>query len=115
MDDIEAHQEYELNHRLQNSDNWNVSTFFLENVSTVENGSSIYKLEKLSPETCYELKMCLAQNNVKSEYTKNTIQQTKKTGNNTYLITFPAILLFFHDNYFISLARVSLSLSRTRT
>ncbi|CAG2243851.1 COL12A [Mytilus edulis] len=78
MNDLGDLQQYELNHRLQGSDNWNVSSFSLENASAEENESSIYKLENLSPGTCYELKMCSVQNNVRSEYSKNKLQQTLK-------------------------------------
>lgn len=86
MNDIADHQQYELNYRLQGADNWNVSLFSLENLSLEENGSSSYKLENLLHETCYELKMCSVQNNIKSEYTNNKMQQTKQIGNVTLLI-----------------------------
>lgn len=93
MNDLGDHQQYELNYRLQGSDYWNVSLFSLENLSAEETGSIIHKLENLSPETCYELKMCSVQNNIKSEYTNNKMQQTKQIGNVTCLIAFLAILI----------------------
>lgn len=96
MNDPADHQQYELNHRLQGSDNWNVTLFSLENLSPEDNGSSIYKLENLSPETCYELKICSVQNNIKSEYTNNKMQQTKQIGNVTCLIAFPEILIIVY-------------------
>ncbi|CAG2256274.1 TTN [Mytilus edulis] len=65
-------------HRLQDSVTWNRLTSSISDILKVKNGYSAYKLQTLSPESFYEIRMCSVDGNVKSQYTEYKTQQTLK-------------------------------------
>ncbi|CAG2203599.1 unnamed protein product [Mytilus edulis] len=60
--DVEC-QEYQLVHGIQGTDDKTVLTLFSKDISEEDN--YVYELEKLRPETSYELKLCSVDNYVK--------------------------------------------------
>ncbi|XP_071171106.1 uncharacterized protein [Mytilus edulis] len=69
--------EYKLVEQFKDSNDWKTIFLSTKDVSTNRNGRSEYKLQNLSPDTCYELKMCSVDNyQVKSQPTKSKTAKT---------------------------------------
>lgn len=80
--------DYEFEHRLQDSVTWNRLTSSISDILKVKNGYSAYKLQTLSPESFYEIRMCSVDGNVKSQYTEYKTQQTLKAGKDLIFLNF---------------------------
>lgn len=80
MDESDYSLEYQLDHRFQGSDKWNCLLLSIETVSIKEDGRYMYNLQKLLPETCYEVRMCSVHKGVRSQFTEPKTQQTLQIG-----------------------------------
>ncbi|VDI00521.1 Hypothetical predicted protein [Mytilus galloprovincialis] len=73
--------EYKLVEQFNDSNDWKTMFLTTKDVSTKGNGRYGYKLQNLSSDTCYELKMCSVDNyQVKSQYTKPKTTKTLSIG-----------------------------------
>lgn len=72
--------EYQIDHRIQGSDKWNSLTLSAETVSTNEKSRYMYKLQKILPKTCYEVRICSVYKHVITKYTEPKTQQTLQIG-----------------------------------
>ncbi|CAG2237838.1 COL12A [Mytilus edulis] len=61
-DDPDKRRAYKLNYRHKTSEKWIVKELSTENIKTNEDGCHVYKLNKLLPETLYELRICSLDN-----------------------------------------------------
>ncbi|VDI15578.1 Hypothetical predicted protein [Mytilus galloprovincialis] len=82
IDESNECPQYEIAYQLQGTDDWKGLILSTEDVLTVSNKSS-YELQKLLPETMYEVKMRTIDNHLNSQYTECKEKQTLKLGKGT--------------------------------
>lgn len=79
--------EYELMYRPDHTDEWKEQFSSVKDVPTKKNGRYMYKIENLSSDTRFEVKMCCGENKRNSHYTRHVSCKTLKHGKKIFGIS----------------------------
>lgn len=87
--DLDNCLEYELVYRRQGSDEWKDKFLSKKDVTANDNGRYVYKLQNLSSDSSYELKLCSVDiHQVKSQPSWLQTRKTLKIGKRTFYYAF---------------------------
>lgn len=92
--DLDNYLEYELVYRRQGSDEWKNKFLSKKDVTANNNGRYVYKLQNLSSDSSYELKLCSVDiHQVKSQHSQLQTIKTLKFGKRTFHFSFLLCIL----------------------